>query len=354
MKLFRKNTKALPLILAAILITGCTGTGTVTDAPPEEDAVTVPVTDASADNAGPGNDFLTDAASAGRTSPGGFPLLDAGAGSTGAQFADPLADPGSPGSGPAGFPLGGSSAAGENTEAPENVVVNNRLDQREDPDTALKESVLFQALVECTGWGQSAGSSLRAASAATELLRWANEAEAAAADPEILEAAAADEISRLTPEEQADLVSNWSSISYDVSMILDDFDEITLLLEDAGSLESAREASENKKALDNWRAASKAIEAAMDKAAPLPLPADEGSTTDIARPVPAGQNSLDSQDSQDEDSQEADSTDPDHAVVADPGSAGAGTGTGETDRDNHTSEEETDSEEDSVIVIEGE
>jgi hypothetical protein len=92
----------------------------------------------------------------------------------------------------------------------------------------------------------------------------------------------------------------------------------------------------------------------MDKAAPLPLPADEGSTTDIARPVPAGQNSLDSQDSQDEDSQEADSTDPDHAVVADPGSAGAGTGTGETDRDNHTSEEETDSEEDSVIVIEGE
>ena len=48
--------------------------------------------------------------------------------------------------------------------------------EREEPDTELKESVLAEALHECTGWGQSAGSSLRAAYAATQLLSWANQA----------------------------------------------------------------------------------------------------------------------------------------------------------------------------------
>ena len=235
-------------------------------------------------------------------------------------------------------------------------MVDNRVDQREDPDTALKESILFQALVQCTGWGQSAGSSLRAASAATQLLLWANEAETAGADPEILEAAAADEISRLTPEEQTALVENWSSISYDVSMILDDFDEITMLLEDAGCLEAAREASKNKNALDNWKAAAKAIEASMDKAAPLPLPADESSTSDGAGPVPASQGG--------QDSQNADDTDTDRGVAADPDSTetetGTGTGSDEAGRTDPDSGEETDSEnhaddeEDAVIVIEGE
>ncbi|MDO5476753.1 MAG: hypothetical protein Q4F43_06535 [Eubacteriales bacterium] len=131
--------------------------------------------------------------------------------------------------------------------------------EREEPDTELKESVLAEALHECTGWGQSAGSSLRAAYAATQLLSWANQAGAADVDPALLEGTVNAEFRRLSREEQAVVRSNWSSVSYDASMILDDFDEISYLLEDAGCSETAREAAKAKNALKNWKAAEKAL-----------------------------------------------------------------------------------------------
>ncbi|MDO5132372.1 MAG: hypothetical protein Q4D81_05275 [Eubacteriales bacterium] len=130
-------------------------------------------------------------------------------------------------------------------------------------DTALMESVLSEALVECTGWGQSAGSSLRAASAATSLLQWSNEAAAGNADPEALDKAVREELDRLSPEQRENLKSNWDFISYDVDYILDEFDSFRNVLEDAGCLEAAREAVADKNVLHNWKAASGALENAL-------------------------------------------------------------------------------------------
>ena len=130
-------------------------------------------------------------------------------------------------------------------------------------DTALMESVLSEALVSCTGWGQSAGSSLRAASAAARLLRWANQAEAGRADADALDKAVDAEINRLSPDQLSNLKSNWSFVSYDADIILDEFDEIAGMLEDAGCLETAREAAADPDALSNWKAASKALNRAL-------------------------------------------------------------------------------------------
>jgi len=148
---------------------------------------------------------------------------------------------------------GGTSAASVIESAP----------ARDKADTALLESVLSEALVDCTGWGQSAGSSLRAASAATRLLRWANQAKAGSADTAALQEAAAAELGRLSANQRSSIKDNWSFISYDADTILDDIEELKNVLEDAGCLETAKDAAADENARSNWKAASEAIEAAL-------------------------------------------------------------------------------------------
>lgn len=134
---------------------------------------------------------------------------------------------------------------------------------RDKADTALKESVLSEALVECTGWGQSAGSSLRAATASVMLLQWANTADAANADPTLLTNTVKDEVNRLSDAQKENLKANWSSISFDASMILDSFDEVSMVLEDAGCADAAKEISGNKQSVANWEALEHALDAVL-------------------------------------------------------------------------------------------
>lgn len=137
------------------------------------------------------------------------------------------------------------------------------IPERDKADTALKESVLSEALVECTGWGQSAGSSLHAALASVLLLQWANDVNAADADSALLEDTVKAEVSRLSDVQQENLKENWSSISYDASMILDSYDEISPILEDAGCAEAAKGISSDKNSLANWEALEHALNAAL-------------------------------------------------------------------------------------------
>lgn len=137
------------------------------------------------------------------------------------------------------------------------------LPGRDTADTALKESVLSEALVECTGWGQSAGSSLRAATAAVLLLQWANEADAANADPALLADTVKAEVNRLSDSQKENLKANWSTISFDASLLLDSYDEISPILEDAGCAEAAKSITSNKNSLANWEALEHALDAAL-------------------------------------------------------------------------------------------
>lgn len=137
------------------------------------------------------------------------------------------------------------------------------LPGRDTADTALKESVLSEALVECTGWGQSAGSSLRAATAAVLLLQWANEADAANADPALLADTVKAEVNRLSDSQKENLKANWSTISFDASLLLDSYDEISPILEDAGCAEAAKSITSNKNSLSNWEALEHALDAAL-------------------------------------------------------------------------------------------
>lgn len=155
---------------------------------------------------------------------------------------------------------GSTAAAAESTAA---ETMENGVPKRDTADTALKESVLSEALVECTGWGQSAGSSLRAASAAVRLLQWANEADAANADSELLADTVKKEVKRLSDSQQETLKANWSSISFDAGMILDSFDEISPVLEDSGCADAAKEISSDKNSAANWEAVEHALDAAL-------------------------------------------------------------------------------------------
>lgn len=131
------------------------------------------------------------------------------------------------------------------------------------PDTELLESQLSEALVRCTGWGQSAGSSLNAAAAATELITWSGKAAAASADPAALKKAVKEEYERLTADQQENLKGNWFAINYDADTILNDFDDISGALEDAGCLAAAKAAASAPDAEKNWQAASNAIDSVL-------------------------------------------------------------------------------------------
>ena len=151
----------------------------------------------------------------------------------------------------------------DNGESAAADALDDGIPKRDTKDTALKESVLSEALVACTGWGQSAGSSLRAASASVMLLQWANETEAGNVDTALLSDTVKAEVNRLSEAQKENLKANWSSVSYDASMILDDFEEMRPILEDAGCAEAAKAASENAKAVKNWEALEHALDAVL-------------------------------------------------------------------------------------------
>ena len=158
-------------------------------------------------------------------------------------------------------PLGRSESEAERTAS---AALKDGIPERSDEDTGLKESVLSAALVKCTGWGQSTGSSLHAASAATQLLTWSNQAGAGNVDDTVLSDTIQAEYDRLTEEQRENLKNNWSFISYDVETMLDSFSDMEGTLSDAGCLEAAREAVADKNVLDNWKAVHDALEDAMD------------------------------------------------------------------------------------------
>ena len=141
--------------------------------------------------------------------------------------------------------------------------IKDGVPRRDKADTALKESVLSETLVECTGWGQSAGSSLHAAAASVMLLQWANDVDAANVDSKLLADTVKAEVNRLSDTQQENLKENWSSISFDASMILDSYDEIAPTLEDAGCADAAKNLAGSKNTLANWEAAEHALNAVL-------------------------------------------------------------------------------------------
>ena len=160
-------------------------------------------------------------------------------------------------------PAGTAASSAAASESTDSAATSATAAQTAAPDTALKESLLGQALTECVGWGQSAGSSLRAATASVLLLQWANEADAAKADSTLLADTVKAEVKRLSKDQLENLKDNWSTISFDASMVLDSFDEISPILEDAGCAEAAKEISNNKDTLANWEALEHALDAAL-------------------------------------------------------------------------------------------
>ena len=183
-------------------------------------------------------------------------LSDSGA--TGATSAAP-ALPGLP-------PVPSASAPSESEgERTAKAALKDGVPERKGKDTGLKESLLSEALVKCTGWGQSTGSSLHAAAAATQILDWSNQAGAGKADKATLFKTVETEYKRLSDEQQKNLQNNWSFISYDVETMLDSFADIEGVLSDAGCLETAKAAVADENVLENWKAAHDALEAAVNE-----------------------------------------------------------------------------------------
>lgn len=154
-------------------------------------------------------------------------------------------------------------AAAEFSTSAEAIALRDGVPERSGADTDLKESVLSRALYACTGWGQSTGSSLHAISAATLLLEWSNSVSAGSVEPSLLEETVRSEVGRLSPVQAETLRDNWSFIYYDADTILDSFKDVESLAEDAGCLEDARKASENKNSRKNWKAVYDAIDQAI-------------------------------------------------------------------------------------------
>ena len=179
-------------------------------------------------------------------------------GATGATSAVP-ALPGLPPVPSASTP---SESEGERTAK---AALKDGVPERKGKDTGLKESLLSEALVKCTGWGQSTGSSLHAAAAATQILDWSNQAGAGKADKAALFKTVETEYKRLSDEQQKNLQNNWSFISYDVETMLDSFADIEGVLSDAGCLETAKAAVADENVLENWKAAHDALEAAVNE-----------------------------------------------------------------------------------------
>ena len=227
-------------------------------------------------------DFGTTGASAEEFAAGSFtsslPASESSAEAAGIGETDASPSGGTAAEAAAGVMPGGSAAAGtddpadlaagsstaEYSTTAEAIALREGLPERSGADTDLKESVLSQALYACTGWGQSTGSSLHAISAATLLLDWSNSVSAGSTDPALLEDTVRSEIDRLSPVQAQTLRDNWSFIYYDADTILDSFQDVEGLAEDAGCLEDARKVSENKNSRKNWKAVYDAIQKALE------------------------------------------------------------------------------------------
>lgn len=264
------KTFALALAAAmAVTAAGCSGTAHTTSAPsdapqaateaaavptaPSADAAKDSGTSAAAEIAEPEDTTAATAAAAEADT--------AAAASTAAETADSSDTSAETAAADATSSTAEAAAADPEDSAAE--AIKDGVPERDKADTALQESVLSEALVECTGWGQSAGSSLRAATASVMLLQWANAADAANADPTLLANTVKDEVNRLSDAQKENLKANWSSISFDASMILDSFDEISMILDDAGCADAAKEISGNKQSVANWEALEHALDAVL-------------------------------------------------------------------------------------------
>lgn len=255
---------------AAALSAGCGKTGTETS--PEEGAtfeIDFGTTGASAEELASGSfaSYLPAAELPGETG-GNAESEPSGSGGTAAEAAAGVMPGGGTTAGTAGTDSPASANTGERaaeySTSAEAIALRDGLPERGGADTDLKESVLSQALYACTGWGQSTGSSLHAIQAATLLLDWSNSVGAGSVDSALLGDTVRSEVSRLSPIQTETLKNNWSFIYYDADTILDSFEDVESLAEDAGCLEDARKASENKNSRKNWKAVYEAIGEAIE------------------------------------------------------------------------------------------
>ena len=260
--------KTFALALAAAMAAGCSGTAHTTSAPSDApqaatEAAAVPTAPSAAADAAKdaGTSAAAEIAEPEDTTAAAAEADTAAAASTEAETADSSDTSAETAAADATSSTAEAAAADPEDSAAE--AIKDGVPERDKADTALKESVLSEALVECTGWGQSAGSSLRAAAASVMLLQWANEADAANADPTLLAGTVKDEVNRLSDAQKENLKANWSSISFDASLILDSFDEISMILDDAGCTDAAKEISGNKQSVANWEALEHALDAVL-------------------------------------------------------------------------------------------
>lgn len=263
------KTFALALAAAmAVTAAGCSGTAHTTSAPSDApqaatEAAAVPTAPSAAADAAKdaGTSAAAEIAEPEDTTAAAAEADTAAAASTEAETADSSDTSAETAAADATSSTAEAAAADPEDSAAE--AIKDGVPERDKADTALQESVLSEALVECTGWGQSAGSSLRAAAASVMLLQWANAADAANADPTLLAGTVKDEVNRLSDAQKENLKANWSSISFDASLILDSFDEISMILDDAGCTDAAKEISGNKQSVANWEALEHALDAVL-------------------------------------------------------------------------------------------
>jgi len=112
--------------------------------------------------------------------------------------------------------------------------------------------ILAQKLMDCTGYAGTAGSSLKEAIAATELLAFAVEYAGVENPEEIAENA----LSVLSEDQMAELSASMEGIRFVIESAFADYDSIAGLFDDAGVGERMRSLIENPDAQSNWNALS--------------------------------------------------------------------------------------------------
>lgn len=107
---------------------------------------------------------------------------------------------------------------------------------QDDADGMTAKEVLA-ALVGCTGYAGTAGSSLKNANAACQLAAFADEKQIADLDPSLLSESIADALNGLTEEQAGELSFNLESIHIALTEAFTDYESIRGLFEDAGAKE---------------------------------------------------------------------------------------------------------------------
>lgn len=123
-------------------------------------------------------------------------------------------------------------------------------------------STLTDALSYGVGWGADAGSSLKSAIAAVQMIRCANTLAPSWSDATDAQEQAAESLSAMAQDERENFVDNWEGIAANADALFSDPDSMEGLLTDAGVSEQAAEATAVSGAADNW----KTLRTAMDSA----------------------------------------------------------------------------------------